>query len=157
LPALRCGPDVAALTEDFTALAHVTRLLLRRIEVVSSARSVCIRGPRKAARTIVSLHLVRIDHAEHLGEALPDASNTLRGVSEGHFSPGEELNLLAIKVGQILLTAGARIAAQVLLVEHGIFVLRPVLLAHHQVIQILELSLQKLQSFLCLDLIRKFV
>lgn len=141
LPALGCGSDVAALTENFTALAHVTRLLLRRIEVVSGARGVCIRGPRKAARTIISLHLIRIDHAEHLGEALTDASNTLRGVSEGHFSPGEELNLLAVEVGQILLTASARIAAQMLLVEHGIFVLRPVLLAHNQVIQILELSL----------------
>ena len=51
----------------------------------------------------VARKLVRVDHRQHLGEALANASNSLCWIAEGQLIPGHELDTLSVHVDEALL------------------------------------------------------
>ena len=60
------------------------------------------------AALLVPAQLVRVQHAEHLGEALANAGNSLRWVPEWQLLPWHELDLLAVHIDEALFAGGAR-------------------------------------------------
>lgn len=68
----------------------------------------------------VARELVRVNHGQHLGEALTNTGDSLRRVPEGKLVPRHELNALAVHVDETLLAGGARQTAERLLAEHGV-------------------------------------
>lgn len=75
--------------------------------------------------------LVRLDHRQHLAEALAHASDALRRVAKRHLAPGHELDLLAVQISQVFLAARTR---EALLAEHGVFIAGSFTLRHEQIV-----------------------
>lgn len=127
------------------------------VEIVSRARWLRESIPGIAVLgsvLIKSGQLVGLNHRQHLAETLADPCDSLSRVPEGQFAPRHEVNPLAIQIGEAFLTTGAREAAQVLLIEHGVLIRRLLLtLCHKEVVQVLQLALEKLQGFLCFCLV----
>ena len=98
-------------------------------------------GLHRALLLFVAGELVWVNHRKHLREALTNARDSLRWVSEGKFIPWHELNTLTVHVDETLLATGAGEATKWLLAEHGVLFVLTTIFAHDQVVQILELFL----------------
>lgn len=88
---------------------------------------------------------------------MTDAGDSLGWVSEWKLVPWHELNLLAHHVDEILLARCARKATKRLLAEHSILFVLTTTLAHEKTVQVLELALVNLESFLSLGLVSELL
>ncbi len=111
-----------------------------------------------AVLLLVTRKLVWVDHAEHLGEALTDAGDSLSGVAEGQLVPGHEFDLLSVHVYQALLAGGARHTTKRLLAEHGIFLIVTLSIEFlHEEVQVFNLLLMHLESLTSIALVSELL
>lgn len=103
---------------------------------------------------LVAGKLIRIDHRQHLAEALADPGNPLCWISERQLVPWHEFDLLAHHVGQVFLAGCAGETTQRLRAEHCFFIaLVAATTAHDQAVEILNLTLVELKGLFGLGLV----
>ena len=92
---------------------------------------------------LVTGELVRVDHGKHLREALTNASDSLRRVSEWKFVPWHEFDTFAVHVNESLLAGGARKTTKGLLAEHCVLLIfSSAALRHEEVVEVLQVPLK---------------
>lgn len=99
-------------------LLVVQRLVLTHVHRLASLTVVVI---HLTVLLLVTGQLVRVDHRQHLREALADSSDSLSRVTEWELVPGHELNAFAMHVDETFLAGSARHSTERLFTEHGIF------------------------------------
>ena len=116
----------------------IQRIVLRWVEVVV--------GLGIMAHPAKLTYLVRVDHRQHLTEALANTSDSLSWVALWHLSPRHKLYPLPVQISQPLLATGAVIA---LLREHRIFFFNFSLLQlSHRIVDTLKCLFEIAQLFL---------
>ena len=106
---------------------------------------------------LISRELVRVDHGQHLGEALSYACNSLSRVTERKLIPRHELDPLSVHIDKTLFARSARETTQRLFAEHGIFFVVAASFAHDQVVEVLELFLVDLECLASIGLVSELL
>ena len=75
---------------------HLREVTINVLILIEVLLSVCLGLLTHAP--VESAELVRVNHRQHLAEALADTSDSLRGISEGQLAPRHEFDLLAVHV-----------------------------------------------------------
>jgi len=98
------------------------------------------------------------EHRKHLREAGSVPCNSFIGVTEGQLGPGIEFSNLTLKVGETFCARSTRESSQRLLAEHCIlFSAASWLHVHDEVIEVLELFLERFEGLFDFRLVCKLV
>ncbi len=127
--------ELLLLVVQWLVLAHVHRLPSLTVVI------------HLAVLLLVARQLVRVDHRQHLREALAHASNPLSRVAERKLVPRHELDAFTVHVDQAFLARSARHSTERLFTEHGIlFVISLTIELLHEEEQVFDLLLMHLEG-----------